>query len=103
MDYYTIYILSGLIVTCYVYIISIIIRDLHRFDKVCLIIALLLISQVSEMIYGQFNYSNFTTHTTYDVFIWIGLRNAAFGLAHWLYAVEFWFSSLKLKTIVEDE
>lgn len=39
----------------------------------------------------------------YNVFIWIGIRNAAFGLSHWLYAVEFWFFSLKLKTIVEDE
>jgi len=53
--------------------------------------------------YGQLNYSNITEHTMYNVFIWIGIRNAAFGLAHWLYAVEFWFSSLKLKTIIEDE
>ena len=52
MDYYTIYVLSGLIISSYVVIISIIIRDLRRFEKVCLIISLLLISQVAEVIFG---------------------------------------------------
>ena len=42
-------------------------------------------------------------HRQFDIFIWLGIRNSAFGLAHWMYAVDFWFSSIKLKYLVEHE
>jgi len=44
MDYYTIFILSGIIISCYVVFVIIILRELRRFEKVCLIISLLLVS-----------------------------------------------------------